>query len=192
MMKGLPISSWATIAFDRSGIGIDCWAIILKYCVWVFFFYVDRTVKKLFREIEFFMMNMAFIKPGNRVTSMSIYWNFLFYFPAIHSKMSVVGSLIFCTDCGNLLDSIIDKSSTLDCSQCGQRYPSKSRDQTKECAEGFFISGSQANVSTSFKTLRTWKWLQDRQKMHFLRHWSQRDRWSRRCWKTTKLAKVQL
>lgn len=39
--------------------------------------------------------------------------------------MSVVGSLIFCIDCGNLLDSVTDKSKNLDCSQCGRSYPSK-------------------------------------------------------------------
>jgi DNA-directed RNA polymerase I subunit RPA12 len=39
--------------------------------------------------------------------------------------MSVVGSLIFCTDCGNLLDSLVDKSKDLVCSQCRKSYPSK-------------------------------------------------------------------
>ncbi|ODV68944.1 hypothetical protein HYPBUDRAFT_104302 [Hyphopichia burtonii NRRL Y-1933] len=36
--------------------------------------------------------------------------------------MSVVGSLIFCTDCGNLLDTISSKS-TLDCKLCYKEYP---------------------------------------------------------------------
>ncbi|CAN6609971.1 DNA-directed RNA polymerase I subunit Rpa12p [Trichomonascus vanleenenianus] len=39
--------------------------------------------------------------------------------------MSAVGSLIFCTSCGNLLESVTDKKSTLDCFHCGQSYPSK-------------------------------------------------------------------
>jgi hypothetical protein len=41
--------------------------------------------------------------------------------------MSVVGSLIFCTDCGNLLDSIVDQTDSLDCDRCGQQYPTKGR-----------------------------------------------------------------
>ncbi|CCD22556.1 DNA-directed RNA polymerase I core subunit RPA12 NDAI_0A03990 [Naumovozyma dairenensis CBS 421] len=39
--------------------------------------------------------------------------------------MSVVGSLIFCLDCGNLLDnpsSAVD-SSEIECSQCQAKYP---------------------------------------------------------------------
>lgn len=36
--------------------------------------------------------------------------------------MSVVGSLIFCTDCGNLLDSVSSKE-TLDCKLCFKQYP---------------------------------------------------------------------
>lgn len=36
--------------------------------------------------------------------------------------MSVVGSLIFCTDCGNLLDSAGSKD-TLDCKLCTKTYP---------------------------------------------------------------------
>ncbi|CDK26789.1 unnamed protein product [Kuraishia capsulata CBS 1993] len=38
--------------------------------------------------------------------------------------MSVVGSLIFCTQCGNLLDSVTQKP-TLDCQVCGKSYGSK-------------------------------------------------------------------
>ncbi|KAK9369806.1 hypothetical protein V1509DRAFT_619162 [Lipomyces kononenkoae] len=38
--------------------------------------------------------------------------------------MSVIGSLIFCTDCGNLLDSIAASSRVLNCNQCGASYPS--------------------------------------------------------------------
>lgn len=36
--------------------------------------------------------------------------------------MSVVGSLIFCTDCGNLLDSITNKKSQLKCQMCSKEY----------------------------------------------------------------------
>ncbi|CUM64039.1 uncharacterized protein PRCAT00001627001 [Priceomyces carsonii] len=36
--------------------------------------------------------------------------------------MSVVGSLIFCIDCGNLLDTVGSKS-TIDCSVCKKGYP---------------------------------------------------------------------
>ncbi|KAK9481359.1 hypothetical protein V1514DRAFT_273987 [Lipomyces japonicus] len=39
--------------------------------------------------------------------------------------MSVVGSLIFCTDCGNLLDSFSSTNHDIPCLQCGARYPSK-------------------------------------------------------------------
>lgn len=38
--------------------------------------------------------------------------------------MSVVGSLIFCVDCGNLLDSV-SAAPTLDCGVCKKSYPSK-------------------------------------------------------------------
>ena len=37
--------------------------------------------------------------------------------------MSVVGSLIFCNDCGNLLDSVTAKP-TLDCGVCHRSYQS--------------------------------------------------------------------
>lgn len=39
--------------------------------------------------------------------------------------MSVVGSLIFCDDCGNLLDSITDKSRELKCQMCMREYDAK-------------------------------------------------------------------
>lgn len=39
--------------------------------------------------------------------------------------MSVVGSLIFCVACGNLLDSVTDVSKDLECSQCKSTYPPK-------------------------------------------------------------------
>lgn len=38
--------------------------------------------------------------------------------------MSVVGSLIFCTACGNLLDSVSSQP-TLDCLACKTQFPSK-------------------------------------------------------------------
>lgn len=38
--------------------------------------------------------------------------------------MSVIGSLIFCTDCGNLLDSVSAKS-TIECIVCKKSYPSQ-------------------------------------------------------------------
>lgn len=38
--------------------------------------------------------------------------------------MSVVGSLIFCVDCGNLLDSV-SAAPTLDCKVCKRAYPTK-------------------------------------------------------------------
>jgi DNA-directed RNA polymerase I subunit RPA12 len=40
-------------------------------------------------------------------------------------NMSVVGSLIFCDDCGNLLDSVTGQSDSLDCGICGQSYAAK-------------------------------------------------------------------
>lgn len=44
--------------------------------------------------------------------------------------MSVVGSLIFCTACGNLLDLVSSKP-TLDCKVCKTEYPSKQFDHLK-------------------------------------------------------------
>ncbi len=38
--------------------------------------------------------------------------------------MSVVGSLIFCFDCGNLIDAITDKQSLI-CDDCGRSYKAK-------------------------------------------------------------------
>lgn len=38
--------------------------------------------------------------------------------------MSAVGSLIFCTDCGNLLDPV-SATPTLDCRVCHKAYPTK-------------------------------------------------------------------
>ncbi|KAK9461189.1 uncharacterized protein V1516DRAFT_637816 [Lipomyces oligophaga] len=37
--------------------------------------------------------------------------------------MSIVGSLIFCTDCGNLLDSKPSAMKRFICGQCGAQYP---------------------------------------------------------------------
>ncbi|KAK9455428.1 hypothetical protein V1511DRAFT_534080 [Dipodascopsis uninucleata] len=39
--------------------------------------------------------------------------------------MSVIGSLIFCTDCGNLLDNVVASTEILTCSQCKVSYPSR-------------------------------------------------------------------
>ncbi|KAK9380405.1 uncharacterized protein V2V93DRAFT_370586 [Kockiozyma suomiensis] len=39
--------------------------------------------------------------------------------------MSVVGSLIFCNDCGALLDSAGSSRNSLNCSQCGASYDSQ-------------------------------------------------------------------
>ncbi|KAK9447711.1 transcription factor S-II-domain-containing protein [Limtongia smithiae] len=39
--------------------------------------------------------------------------------------MSVIGSLIFCTDCGNLLDAVASASKVIKCSQCLAEYPTK-------------------------------------------------------------------
>ncbi|KAG5358929.1 DNA-directed RNA polymerase I subunit RPA12 [Yarrowia sp. C11] len=38
--------------------------------------------------------------------------------------MSVVGSLIFCTDCGNLMDTQLNASKNLECDQCDASFPS--------------------------------------------------------------------
>ncbi|PRT53297.1 DNA-directed RNA polymerase I subunit RPA12 [Wickerhamiella sorbophila] len=39
--------------------------------------------------------------------------------------MSVVGSLIFCTDCGNLLNSITEKMAVIKCDMCQRDYDTK-------------------------------------------------------------------
>ncbi|ODQ64271.1 hypothetical protein NADFUDRAFT_83810 [Nadsonia fulvescens var. elongata DSM 6958] len=56
--------------------------------------------------------------------------------------MSVVGSLIFCTHCGNLLDSVT-KQTTLDCHHCGASYPAKDYVNLK------VITGSAADAFPS-------------------------------------------
>lgn len=40
--------------------------------------------------------------------------------------MSAVGSLIFCTDCGNLMDPQLNASKDLECDQCDANFPSAS------------------------------------------------------------------
>lgn len=40
--------------------------------------------------------------------------------------MSAVGSLIFCTDCGNLMDTQLNASKDLECDQCDASFPSAS------------------------------------------------------------------
>lgn len=70
--------------------------------------------------------------------------------------MSVVGSLIFCTDCGNLLDSVTSKP-TLDCNICKKSYPSSKFSNLKvvtQSAEDAFPSvlrSKQSVVKTSLK-----------------------------------------
>lgn len=70
--------------------------------------------------------------------------------------MSVVGSLIFCTDCGNLLDSVTSKP-TLDCSICKKSYPTSRFSNLKvvtQSAEDAFPSvlrSKQSVVKTSLK-----------------------------------------
>lgn len=71
--------------------------------------------------------------------------------------MSVVGSLIFCTDCGNLLDSISSKP-TLDCKLCQKQYPTSNFANLKvvtKSAEDAFPSAlklKRSVVKTSLKT----------------------------------------
>ncbi|KAK9472999.1 uncharacterized protein V1510DRAFT_415749 [Dipodascopsis tothii] len=57
--------------------------------------------------------------------------------------MSVVGSLIFCKECGNLLDNIISAKQDLRCAQCAATYPSADFEKlevTKHSAESAFPS----------------------------------------------------
>lgn len=44
--------------------------------------------------------------------------------------MSAVGSLIFCTKCGNLLDTVTSATQSLSCSQCNTGYDPKSKSRT--------------------------------------------------------------
>ncbi|ODQ81829.1 hypothetical protein BABINDRAFT_160061 [Babjeviella inositovora NRRL Y-12698] len=71
--------------------------------------------------------------------------------------MSVVGSLIFCTDCGNLLDSVTDKK-TLDCALCGKAYHSKNFENlsvvTKSADDAFpsALKSKKSVVKTSLES----------------------------------------
>lgn len=70
--------------------------------------------------------------------------------------MSVVGSLIFCTDCGNLLDKEANKS-TISCKFCSKSYPASEFADLKvvtTSAEDAFPSVLKMNrsaVKTSLK-----------------------------------------
>lgn len=70
--------------------------------------------------------------------------------------MSVVGSLIFCTDCGNLLDQIGSKS-TIDCKICSKPYESSKFanlqvvTQSSEDAFSSTLKMNRSAVKTSIK-----------------------------------------
>lgn len=70
--------------------------------------------------------------------------------------MSAVGSLIFCTQCGNLLDTVSEKP-TLDCKLCFKSYPSSNFANLKvvtTSAEDAFPSAlklKRSAVKTSLK-----------------------------------------
>ncbi|KAK9465946.1 hypothetical protein V1512DRAFT_277060 [Lipomyces arxii] len=71
--------------------------------------------------------------------------------------MSTIGSLIFCTDCGNLLDSIASAQRLLICAQCGASYPSKDFENltvTTKSAETAFPSSLRQKRSVVKTTLR--------------------------------------
>ncbi|ODV94284.1 hypothetical protein PACTADRAFT_51149 [Pachysolen tannophilus NRRL Y-2460] len=71
--------------------------------------------------------------------------------------MSVVGSLIFCTDCGNLLDSVSDPSKPLNCKVCLKEYQStqfknlKVVTSTSEDAFPSALKSKKSVVKTSLK-----------------------------------------
>ncbi|SCU99251.1 LADA_0H18536g1_1 [Lachancea dasiensis] len=72
--------------------------------------------------------------------------------------MSVVGSLIFCSDCGNLLDNPSAVSGAqIDCSQCGASYPkskfSDLRVVTRTADDAFpsVLKSKRSVVKTSLK-----------------------------------------
>lgn len=71
--------------------------------------------------------------------------------------MSVVGSLIFCTDCGNLLEKAGNKS-TINCKICSKAYPASKFADLKvvtSSAEDAFHSTLKMNrssVKTSLKS----------------------------------------
>ncbi|RKP29915.1 hypothetical protein METBISCDRAFT_17504 [Metschnikowia bicuspidata] len=72
--------------------------------------------------------------------------------------MSVVGSLIFCTACGNLLDLVTAKP-TLDCEVCKKRYNSKQfadlKVVTKSSEDAFPLSlkSKRSVVKTSLSSV---------------------------------------
>lgn len=71
--------------------------------------------------------------------------------------MSAVGSLIFCTDCGNLLDSVSAKP-TLDCRVCTKSYPSQKFANLKvvtKSAEDAFPSALKSKRSVVKTTLKS-------------------------------------
>ncbi|ODV88059.1 hypothetical protein CANARDRAFT_216205 [[Candida] arabinofermentans NRRL YB-2248] len=71
--------------------------------------------------------------------------------------MSVVGSLIFCTDCGDLLDSITSKPS-IECQLCHKEYSSKSFADLKvvtHTAHDAFPSALKLKHSLVKTTLKT-------------------------------------
>lgn len=71
--------------------------------------------------------------------------------------MSVVGSLIFCTDCGNLLDQI-GSSNTIDCKICSKSYPASKfanlKVETTSAEEAFpsTLKLNRSAVKTSLKS----------------------------------------
>ncbi|EGV64896.1 DNA-directed RNA polymerase I core subunit rpa12 [Yamadazyma tenuis] len=70
--------------------------------------------------------------------------------------MSVVGSLIFCTDCGNLLDKLGAKD-TIDCRICSKSYPASKFANLKvvtTSAEDAFPSTLKMNRSSVKTTLK--------------------------------------
>lgn len=70
--------------------------------------------------------------------------------------MSVVGSLIFCTDCGNLLDQLTSKK-TIDCKICNKSYESskfenlKVKTTSNEDAFPSTLKMNRSAVKTSLK-----------------------------------------
>ncbi|OBA19020.1 hypothetical protein METBIDRAFT_47518 [Metschnikowia bicuspidata var. bicuspidata NRRL YB-4993] len=71
--------------------------------------------------------------------------------------MSAVGSLIFCTGCGNLLDSVSSKP-TLDCQVCKKTYASLQFADLKvvtESSEDAFPSALKLKQSVVKTTLKT-------------------------------------
>lgn len=71
--------------------------------------------------------------------------------------MSVVGSLIFCVECGNLLDSTNQSGSHIHCDQCNASYPSSAFSKlevitsTAEDAFPSLLRSKKSLVKTSLK-----------------------------------------